>query len=94
MVEGLSSNGGSVLRLAVVYVVLERVNGWEVRVAVGSLAVCCVEWLGFLLESDAVGSMRYCPGRPGPVVTNWRSRRAWERLSISWSIKIRSPRIR
>ena len=47
MVEGLSSNGGSVLRLAVVYVVLERVNGWEVRVAVGSLAVCCVEWLGF-----------------------------------------------
>ena len=47
MVEGLSSNGGSVLRLAVVYVVLERVNGWEVLVAVGSLAVCCVEWLGF-----------------------------------------------
>ena len=26
--------------------------------------------------SCAVGSMRYCPGRPGPVGTNWRSRRA------------------
>ena len=24
----------------------------------------------FLLESEAVGLMRYCPGSPGPVVTN------------------------
>ena len=24
----------------------------------------------FLLESVAVGLMRYCPGSPGPVVTN------------------------
>ena len=47
MVEDLSSNGGSVPRLAVVYVVREQVNGWKVRVAVGSLAVCCVEWPGF-----------------------------------------------
>ena len=44
--EDLSSDGEIVPRLAVVYVVLEKVNGWRVRVAVGSLAVCCVEWLG------------------------------------------------
>ena len=28
-----------------------------------------------LEESGAVGSMRYCPQRPGPVGTNWSSRR-------------------
>ena len=45
--EDLSSDGEIVPRLAVVYVVLEKVNGWRVRVVVGSLAVCCVEWPGF-----------------------------------------------
>ena len=46
MVEDRSSNGGSVLHLLVVYVVLERVSGWRVCVAEGSLAVCCVGWPG------------------------------------------------
>ena len=45
--EDLSSGGEIVPRLAVVYVVLEKGNGWRVRVVVGSLAVCCVEWPGF-----------------------------------------------
>ena len=40
--EDLSSDGEIVPRLAVVYVVLERVNGWKVRVVVGSLVGCGV----------------------------------------------------
>ena len=47
MVEDLSSDGEIVPRLAVVYVVREKVNGWRVRAVVGNLAVCCVEWPGF-----------------------------------------------
>ena len=43
----LSSESEDVPRLAVVYVVRERVNGWKVRVVVGNLAVCRVEWPGF-----------------------------------------------
>ena len=38
---GLSSMSVGVLRLAVGYVVKERVNGWKVRVVVENLAVCC-----------------------------------------------------
>ena len=45
--EDLSSDGEVVPRLAVVYVVRGKVSGWRVRVVVGNLAVCCVEWPGF-----------------------------------------------
>ena len=47
MAGDLSSESEDVLRLVVVYVVKERVNGWKGRVVVENLAVCRVEWPGF-----------------------------------------------
>ena len=39
--EGLSSMSAGGLRLAVGYVVKERVNGWKAWAVVENLAVCC-----------------------------------------------------
>ena len=39
--EDPSSMSAGGLRLAVGYVVKERVNGWRARVVVENLAVCC-----------------------------------------------------
>ena len=47
MAGDLSSESEDILRLVMVYVVRERVNGWKVRVVVENLAVCRVEWPGF-----------------------------------------------
>ena len=76
MVEDLSSDGENVPRLAVVYGAGEG-ERLESPGGSGKPGGMLCRMARFLLESEAVGLMRYCPGRPGPVVTNWRSRRAW-----------------
>ena len=70
MVGDLSNKSVDGLLLVVGCVVRERVNGWKVQVVVGKPGGVSCMMARFLLESEAVGLMRYCPGSPGPVVTN------------------------